>query len=50
MKEAMKQTNEMMKREATEGGLSLNVNKTKIMVQSRGDTHWKGNEDKKRHD
>jgi hypothetical protein len=49
MKEAMKQTNEMLKSDATEEGLSFNVNKTKIMVQSRDDKHI-GKEIKKRGD
>lgn len=41
-KEAMKQTYEELKRGAKEGGLSFIINKTKIMAQSRCDTHiWK---------
>jgi hypothetical protein len=39
MKEAMKQTYEELKRMAKEMGLSFSVNKTKIMVQQRCDTH-----------
>ena len=39
MKEAMKQTYEMFKRVAKEVGLPFNINRTKIMVQSRCDKH-----------
>jgi hypothetical protein len=35
----MKQTYEMFKRVAKEVGLPFNINRTKIMVQSRCDTH-----------
>lgn len=37
-KEAMKQTCEELKRAAKEVGLSFNINKAKIMAQSRCDT------------
>lgn len=38
-KEAVKQTCEELKRAAKEVGLSININKTKIMAHSSCDTH-----------
>lgn len=46
-KEAMKQTYEELKR-AAGGRLILNVDKTKIMVKSRCDTHFE--KEMRRHD
>jgi hypothetical protein len=39
MKDAMKQISEELKRAAREVGLSFDVNGTKLVVQSRHDTH-----------
>jgi hypothetical protein len=39
LKDAMKQISEEMKRATREVGLSFDVNGTKVMVQSRHNTH-----------